>query len=162
MGTGPYVNVRPGSTRALQEHWHLPSICTWARAPGARMPCYLGSVGLSHGPGQILKRGDDCERTGVAATTARLGYRPASSRGWRAQGAPEYSADPRHPRADVLRTNGAGRAVRRLRRSPPHGAGAPGGDARPTGEAAVRSLRPEAHPRNPHPRVRAGRAPGNG
>src|SRR5512143_861421 len=38
MGTGPYVNVRPGSTRALQEHWHRPSICTWARAPGVRMP----------------------------------------------------------------------------------------------------------------------------
>src|SRR5512139_905520 len=58
MGTGPYVNVRPGSTRALQEHWHLPPICTWARAPGARMPCYLGSVEAFHlDPGRSSSAG---------------------------------------------------------------------------------------------------------
>src|SRR5512143_217345 len=33
MGTGPYVNVRPGSTRALQEHWRLP-----LAAPGPELP----------------------------------------------------------------------------------------------------------------------------
>src|SRR5512143_3542872 len=145
MGTGPYVNVRPGSTRALQSRAAAGRALEWSRR---RATLVTPNFSWTR---RILKREDDCERTGVAATTARLGYRPASSRGWRARGAPECSADPRHPRADALRTNGAGRAARRLRRSPPHGAGAPGGDARPTGEAAVRSLRPEAHPRNPHP-----------